>query len=95
MEYPEYPQRVELISELSQLIPLKESEDAFLQLILSNFSDMDKIELCVIPASLSGRGRNSEAVLPRFDKGTAGSQPSSRFKGLEKGGISVQSGSKE
>jgi hypothetical protein len=65
-----------------------ESGDALLQLVLSDYSDMDKKALCVIPASLFGV-RNSEVVLPRLDKDTVSSQSSSRRKGLETGGISV------
>jgi hypothetical protein len=94
MDYREYLQRVKLISELGQATPLKESEDAFLQFILSDFLDLDKTELSVIPASLYNRKGDTEAVLPWFDKGIACNQLSCHFEVLEKHVIAVQYGSK-
>lgn len=84
MDYQEYIERVKLLINLHQINQLKESEDAMMQLILSDISDLDKADLCVRQAEAYDRRGNIEGALGWFDKGITYEQPSCHYEVAEK-----------
>jgi tetratricopeptide (TPR) repeat protein len=84
MQYQDYVQRVEKISQLIQEAHFKEAVDALYQLILSDISDIDKAEMCANLAVVYDRMGNTDDAMAWYEKGISYEQNYYRFDVAEK-----------
>jgi tetratricopeptide (TPR) repeat protein len=84
MQYQDYVQRVEKISQLIQEAHFKEAVDALYQLILSDISDIDKAEMCANLAVVYDRMGNTDDAMAWYEKGISYEVNYYRFDVAEK-----------
>jgi tetratricopeptide (TPR) repeat protein len=84
MEYQDYRNLVQQADQLTDSGRLKEAEEAYYKLILSDVSDIDKTALSCSLALVYDKMGNTEEALGWFDKGVAAEQAYCRYEGAEK-----------
>jgi tetratricopeptide (TPR) repeat protein len=84
MQYQEYLQQVQQVSQLIQEARFKEAVAALYQLILSDISEIDKADMCANLAVVYDRMGNSDEAMVWYEKGVSVEQNYCRFDVIEK-----------